>query len=103
MEDVCSDDFMDVLTAAHHISDMDYHVKSAFVVEYHQELREENPQPLDDPDLDIDQAPRATNIVEEVSAEERELLEELPLPDNPISEQERRKNGSSSLETRVLR
>ncbi len=54
LEGVGSEDFMDVLSAAHHMSDLNYHVDLAFVAEYHQELREENPTPLDDPDLDVD-------------------------------------------------
>ena len=91
LEDVGSEDLIDVLQSAHHISDLDFHVRTAFVVEHHEELREESSVTLDDPDPESDQIPRATKVVEEANAAEREMLEELPLPGSPIGEQERRK------------
>ena len=89
LDDVGDEPFMDVLKAAHQIADLNVAVKTAFVVEDYQEKREEQ-VPLDAPD-DDDKFASVPQVVEDVNAREREILEELPLPGSPISEAERKR------------
>ena len=82
LEDMTEESFLDVLRTAHSVADFSLTVKTAFVTEHDQELKEER-RPLDAPD-EGEEDVRVTKTVEEVDAYEREILEELPLLGMPI-------------------
>ena len=97
--DVEADSFLELLRFAHRAADLDYQVKTAFVLEYRSELLQEAAYvTLDAPDKGDKEIPIPAEA-EKITNREREMLEELPLPGSPIHEIERKKNGSSYFGT----